>query len=26
MSQNPELLKKLEVKITDTQLVRAAAA
>jgi len=26
MAQNPELLKKLEVKITDTQLVRAAAA
>ena len=25
MAQNPELLKKLEVKITDTQLVRAAA-
>jgi hypothetical protein len=26
MAQRPELLKKLEVKITDTQLVRAAAA
>jgi hypothetical protein len=25
MAQRPELLKKLEVKITDTQLVRAAA-
>jgi hypothetical protein len=26
MAQNPEILKKLEVKTTDTQLVRAAAA